>query len=71
MHHPNQPDYHVFVCVQLWDWDKGWDCTQVFEGHAHYVMMVRHSFDTKTDLQESVLASNISYYNLLIAARRV
>jgi coatomer subunit beta' len=29
------------MTIKLWDWDKGWDCTQVFEGHAHYVMMVK------------------------------
>jgi hypothetical protein len=22
------------------DWDKGWACVQVFEGHNHYVMQV-------------------------------
>ena len=44
---------HVFVCVymcvcvytddmliKLWDWDKKWACTQVFEGHSHYVMQI-------------------------------
>jgi coatomer subunit beta' len=28
------------MCIKLWDWDKGWKCTQVFEGHVHYVMQV-------------------------------
>ncbi|CAN0456346.1 unnamed protein product, partial [Ectocarpus sp. 8 AP-2014] len=27
------------MSVKLWDWERQWDCTQVFEGHAHYVMM--------------------------------
>ena len=27
--------------IKLWDWDKDWACTQTFESHAHYVMMVR------------------------------
>ena len=26
--------------IKLWDWDNNWQCTQVFEGHAHYVMQV-------------------------------
>eukprot|EP00163_Fabomonas_tropica_P001540 TRINITY_DN11144_c0_g1_i1.p1 TRINITY_DN11144_c0_g1~~TRINITY_DN11144_c0_g1_i1.p1 ORF type:complete len:1039 (-),score=297.30 TRINITY_DN11144_c0_g1_i1:144-3260(-) len=26
--------------IKLWDWDKGWQCVQVFEGHTHYVMQV-------------------------------
>jgi len=27
------------MTIKLWDWEKNWTCTQVFEGHAHYVMM--------------------------------
>eukprot|EP00928_Gymnodinium_smaydae_P092345 TRINITY_DN7619_c0_g4_i1.p1 TRINITY_DN7619_c0_g4~~TRINITY_DN7619_c0_g4_i1.p1 ORF type:complete len:983 (-),score=256.05 TRINITY_DN7619_c0_g4_i1:18-2636(-) len=29
------------MSIKLWDWDKGCQCAQVFEGHAHYVMMVQ------------------------------
>jgi len=37
------------MSMKLWNWDKGWDCTQVFEGHAHYVMMVKFNLkDTNT-----------------------
>jgi len=28
------------MTIKLWDWDKKWNCTQVFEGHTHYVMQV-------------------------------
>merc|ERR1719424_2264806 len=27
------------MTIKLWDWEKNWACSQVFEGHAHYVMM--------------------------------
>eukprot|EP00927_Polykrikos_kofoidii_P056085 TRINITY_DN5026_c0_g1_i1.p1 TRINITY_DN5026_c0_g1~~TRINITY_DN5026_c0_g1_i1.p1 ORF type:complete len:911 (+),score=145.22 TRINITY_DN5026_c0_g1_i1:55-2733(+) len=27
------------MSIKLWDWEKNWQCSQVFEGHAHYVMM--------------------------------
>lgn len=27
--------------IKLWDWEKKWTCSQVFEGHSHYVMMVK------------------------------
>ena len=41
--HPSQP-YIISssddMTIKLWDWEKGWKCTQVFEGHTHYVMMV-------------------------------
>src|SRR6478609_12003772 len=26
------------MTIKLWDWEKGWKCVQVFEGHGHYVM---------------------------------
>lgn len=26
--------------IKLWNWEKDWECTQIFEGHAHYVMQV-------------------------------
>ena len=29
------------MTVKLWDWEKGWANTHVFEGHGHYVMMVK------------------------------
>lgn len=32
------------MLIKLWDWDKGWACVQVFEGHSHYVMQVRGAF---------------------------
>ena len=28
------------MLIKLWDWEKKWDCVQVFEGHTHYVMMI-------------------------------
>ena len=28
------------MLIKLWDWDKKWTCTQVFEGHSHYVMQI-------------------------------
>jgi WD40 repeat protein len=28
------------MLIKIWDWDKGWICTQIFEGHSHYVMQV-------------------------------
>lgn len=26
--------------IKLWDWEKGWICSRIFEGHGHYVMQV-------------------------------
>ena len=41
--HPTQPFLLTSsddMLIKLWDWDQGWMCTQVFEGHTHYVMQV-------------------------------
>ncbi|KAL7424314.1 Coatomer subunit beta' [Cryptotrichosporon argae] len=26
------------MTIKAWDWDKGWRCVQIFEGHTHYIM---------------------------------
>ncbi len=38
------------MVIKLWDWEKDWECVQMFEGyHAHYVMMVKFNpKDTNT-----------------------
>ena len=37
------------MLIKLWDWEKDWACTQVFEGHSHYVMQaVFNPKDTNT-----------------------
>lgn len=39
--HPTQPFVLTAsddMTIKLWDWEKGWKCVQVFEGHGHYVM---------------------------------
>ena len=28
------------MSIKLWDWEKKWACSQIFEGHSHYVMMI-------------------------------
>ena len=28
------------MLIKLWDWDKKWNCSQIFEGHTHYVMQI-------------------------------
>ncbi len=61
------------MCIKLWDWDRGFDCTQIFEGHAHYVMQVKFNpKDTNTfasaSLDRSIkvwgLGSHTPHYTL-------
>ena len=44
---------YVLTCsddmlIKLWDWDKGWACTQVFEGHSHVMQAAFNPKDTNT-----------------------
>ena len=56
--HPSQP--YILTSsddmqVKLWDWEKSWACMQTYEGHAHYVMMVRiNPKDTNTFVTASL-----------------
>lgn len=61
------------MTIKCWDWDRGFDCTQLFEGHAHYVMMVKFNpKDTNTfasaSLDRSIkvwgLGSPVPHYTL-------
>ncbi|KAL0973385.1 hypothetical protein UPYG_G00202770 [Umbra pygmaea] len=41
--HPTQPYILTSsddMLIKLWDWDRKWACSQVFEGHSHYVMQI-------------------------------
>jgi len=74
--HPSLP--YVLSCsddmtIKLWDWDRGFDCTQMFEGHAHYVMQVKFNpKDTNTFASASLdrtikvwgLGSHTPHYTL-------
>ena len=61
------------MTIKLWDWDRGFDCTQMFEGHAHYVMQVKiNPKDTNTFASASLdtsikvwgLGSHVPHYTL-------
>ncbi|GAA5949972.1 hypothetical protein JCM10213_004272 [Rhodosporidiobolus nylandii] len=41
--HPTQPLVLTGsddMTIKLWNWEQGWKCTQVYEGHTHYIMNI-------------------------------
>ncbi|CAE6490017.1 unnamed protein product [Rhizoctonia solani] len=28
------------MTIKAWDWEKGWKCVQLYEGHTHYIMNI-------------------------------
>mmetsp|Transcript_579 Transcript_579/g.1192 ORF Transcript_579/g.1192 Transcript_579/m.1192 type:complete len:972 (+) Transcript_579:202-3117(+) len=74
--HPTLPYFLTSsddMTIKCWDWDRGFDCTQLFEGHSHYVMMVKFNpKDTNTfasaSLDRSIkvwgLGSPVPHYTL-------
>lgn len=67
--HPNRPlviSSSDDMSIKLWDWEKDWDCVQVFEGHVHYVMMVKiNPRDTNTFASASLDRFTFKSTNIL------
>ncbi|KAK9066084.1 hypothetical protein SSX86_015486 [Deinandra increscens subsp. villosa] len=52
------------MLIKLWDWENNWYCTQIFEGHSHYVMQVTiNPKDTNTFASAS-LDRTVKIWNL-------
>ncbi|KAH9615444.1 hypothetical protein KSS87_021359 [Heliosperma pusillum] len=52
------------MLIKLWDWDKGWICTQIFEGHSHYVMQVTFNPKDTNTFASASLDRTIKIWNL-------
>jgi coatomer subunit beta' len=52
------------MLIKLWDWDKGWQCTQIFEGHSHYVMQVAFNPKDTNTFASASLDRTIKIWNL-------
>lgn len=65
--HPTLP---VFVTcsddmlVKAWDWDKGWECVMLFEGHSHYVMQVKFNPKDPNTFASASLDHTVKVWNL-------
>ena len=51
------------MLIKLWDWDKGWICTQIFEGHSHYVMQVTFNPKDTNTFASASLDRTIKVHN--------
>ncbi|KAK6153692.1 hypothetical protein DH2020_013331 [Rehmannia glutinosa] len=52
------------MLIKLWDWEKGWLCTQIFEGHSHYVMQVTLNPKDTNTIASASLDRTIKIWNL-------
>ncbi|CAM6121486.1 unnamed protein product [Calypogeia fissa] len=52
------------MLIKLWDWDKNWTCTQIFEGHSHYVMQVVFNPKDTNTFASASLDRTIKIWNL-------
>ena len=52
------------MTIKLWDWDRGWDCLQTFEGHSHYVMQVEFNPKDPNTFASASLDRSIKVWGL-------
>ncbi|CAN6819556.1 unnamed protein product, partial [Brassica oleracea] len=52
------------MLIKLWDWENGWACTQIFEGHSHYVMQVVFNPKDTNTFASASLDRSIKIWNL-------
>ncbi|KAK3028321.1 hypothetical protein RJ639_037783 [Escallonia herrerae] len=52
------------MLIKLWDWEKSWVCTQIFEGHSHYVMQVTFNPKDTNTFASASLDRTIKIWNL-------
>jgi coatomer subunit beta' len=52
------------MTIKLWDWDRGFECTQIFEGHAHYVMQVKFNPKDSNTFASASLDRSIKVWGL-------
>mmetsp|Transcript_31249 Transcript_31249/g.69528 ORF Transcript_31249/g.69528 Transcript_31249/m.69528 type:complete len:1001 (-) Transcript_31249:4758-7760(-) len=65
--HPTLPVFLTCsddTLIKLWDWDKGWNCVQQFEGHSHFVMQVAFNPKDTNTFASASLDRSIKVWSL-------
>ncbi|KAM6582200.1 hypothetical protein CsatB_009202 [Cannabis sativa] len=52
------------MLIKLWDWERGWMCNQIFEGHNHYVMQITFNPKDTNTFASASLDRTIKVWNL-------
>lgn len=65
--HPTQPLILTSsddLKIKCWDWERGWKCVQVFEGHTQYVMQVTFNPKDTNTFASCSLDKTVKVWNL-------
>ena len=65
--HPTQPFILTAsddMTIKLWDWERGWKCVQVFEGHGHYIMSLAINPKDTNTFASACLDRTVKIWNL-------
>jgi coatomer subunit beta' len=52
------------MTIRMWDWEKNWECTNTFEGHSHYVMMVQWNPKDSSSFASASLDRSIKIWGM-------
>ena len=66
--HPTLPCFLTSsddMLIKLWDWEKGFQCANVYEGHSHYVMQVLFSPKDSNTFASASLDRTIKVWSIL------
>ncbi|EPQ58853.1 coatomer protein [Gloeophyllum trabeum ATCC 11539] len=52
------------MTIRAWDWEKGWKCIQVYEGHTHYIMNIAINPKDTNTFASACLDHNVKMWSL-------
>ncbi|EJD51286.1 Coatomer, beta' subunit [Auricularia subglabra TFB-10046 SS5] len=52
------------MTIKAWDWERGWKCVQVFEGHTHFIMNLTFNPKDTNTFASACLDRTVKIWNL-------